>query len=107
MSGSELERIIYCSQARVPTSSLLVIADIPAVSQRNNVGDGLSGALATASERCSVSKTTANSFIASQSLMAPKSLKDGSGFSARTVSHHGVPSAGASSRTRSAIAAMV
>ena len=46
MSGCELERIVYCSRACVPTSSLLVIADILAVSQRNNVRDGLTGALA-------------------------------------------------------------
>lgn len=41
-----LERIVYCSRAKVPTDSLLVIADILAVSQRNNDRDRLTGALA-------------------------------------------------------------
>ncbi len=41
-----LERIVYCSRATVPTESLLVIAEILAVSQRNNDRDRLTGALA-------------------------------------------------------------
>lgn len=41
-----LERVVYCSQATVPTDSLLVIAEILAVSQRNNDRDHLTGALA-------------------------------------------------------------
>lgn len=41
-----LERLVYCSQATVPTDALLVIAEILAVSQRNNDRDGLTGALA-------------------------------------------------------------
>ncbi len=41
-----LERLVYCSRAKVPTESLLVIADILAVSQRNNDRDRLTGALA-------------------------------------------------------------
>jgi hypothetical protein len=40
-----LERIAYCSHARVSMDSLLVIADILAVSQRNNRRDGITGAL--------------------------------------------------------------
>lgn len=46
MSMPTLERMVYCSRALVPTSSLLVIADILAVSHRNNARDGLTGALA-------------------------------------------------------------
>lgn len=42
----QLERVVYCSRATVPTESLLVIADILAVAQRNNDRDGLTGALA-------------------------------------------------------------
>ncbi|MDB5420541.1 MAG: hypothetical protein JWR59_488 [Brevundimonas sp.] len=42
----QLERLVYCSRATVPTESLLVIADILAVAQRNNDRDGLTGALA-------------------------------------------------------------
>jgi len=41
-----LERLVYCSRSRVPTDSLLVIADILAVAHRNNERDGLTGALA-------------------------------------------------------------
>ena len=44
--GLTLERLVYCSAATVSTNSLLVIADILAVSQRNNLRDGLTGALA-------------------------------------------------------------
>ncbi len=40
-----LERIVYCSTATVKTDSLLAIADILAVSRRNNERDGLTGAL--------------------------------------------------------------
>ncbi len=40
------KRIVYCSRAKVPTDSLLVIAQILSVSQRNNDRDGLTGALA-------------------------------------------------------------
>jgi hypothetical protein len=42
----KLERVLYCSEATVPTESLLVIAEILAVSQRNNERDSLTGALA-------------------------------------------------------------
>jgi len=38
--------MVYCSRATVPTSSLLLISDILATSQRNNDRDGLTGALA-------------------------------------------------------------
>ncbi len=41
-----LERMVYCSRATVPTSSLLLISDILATSQRNNDRDGLTGGLA-------------------------------------------------------------
>jgi|SRR6478672_847991 len=41
-----LERLVYRSTASVPTNSLLLIADILSVSQRNNDRDGLTGALA-------------------------------------------------------------
>lgn len=41
-----LERIAYCSKATISMDSLLVIADILAVSQRNNARDQLTGALA-------------------------------------------------------------
>lgn len=41
-----LERLVYCSTATVPTDSLLLIAEILSVSQRNNDRDGLTGALA-------------------------------------------------------------
>lgn len=40
-----LERIAYSSIATIPLDSLLVIADILAVSQRNNARDRLTGAL--------------------------------------------------------------
>ena len=46
MTAVRLERLVYCSRALVPTSSLLVISDILAVSHRNNARDGLTGALA-------------------------------------------------------------
>ncbi|HEX8469772.1 MAG TPA: BLUF domain-containing protein [Brevundimonas sp.] len=42
----QLERLVYCSRATVPTDSLLVVAEILAVSQRNNDRDKLTGALA-------------------------------------------------------------
>ncbi|KQY75392.1 BLUF domain-containing protein [Brevundimonas sp. Root1423] len=41
-----LERLVYCSTAAVPTDSLVMIADILSVSQRNNDRDGVTGALA-------------------------------------------------------------
>lgn len=41
-----LERLVYCSRARVDTSSLQAISEILGVSQRNNQRDGLTGALA-------------------------------------------------------------
>ena len=44
MAGS-LERVAYSSTATVSLDSLLVIADILAVSQRNNARDRLTGAL--------------------------------------------------------------
>jgi hypothetical protein len=40
-----LERLAYCSRANVSMESLVVIADILAVSQRNNRRDGITGAL--------------------------------------------------------------
>lgn len=46
MTTSSLERLVYCSRSLVPTTSLLVIADILAVSHRNNERDSLTGALA-------------------------------------------------------------
>ena len=44
--GEALERLVYCSRARIDTASLQVIAEILGVSQRNNARDGLTGALA-------------------------------------------------------------
>lgn len=41
-----LERIVYCSKACVDTASLQTISEILGVSRRNNVRDGLTGALA-------------------------------------------------------------
>ena len=41
-----LERLTYCSRARVDTSSLQAISEILGVSRRNNVRDRLTGALA-------------------------------------------------------------
>ena len=41
-----LERIVYCSRARIDTTSLQAIAEILGVSQRNNAREGLTGALA-------------------------------------------------------------
>ena len=41
-----LERLVYCSKARGPTTSLLFISQIVGVSQRNNARDDLTGALA-------------------------------------------------------------
>jgi hypothetical protein len=40
-----LERLAYCSHANVPMDSLVMIADILAVSHRNNRRDGITGAL--------------------------------------------------------------
>lgn len=42
----DLERLVYCSRACVDTASLQSISEILGVSQRNNVRDGLTGALA-------------------------------------------------------------
>jgi hypothetical protein len=42
----KLERLVYCSRATVPTDSLLVVAEILSVSQRNNDRDRLTGVLA-------------------------------------------------------------
>ena len=44
--GEALERLVYCSRARIDTASLQAIAEILGVSQRNNACDGLTGALA-------------------------------------------------------------
>lgn len=44
--AARLERIVYRSDATVPTDALLNLAGILAVSQRNNARDGLTGALA-------------------------------------------------------------
>lgn len=44
--GEGLERLVYCSRARIDTASLQSISEILGVSQRNNARDGLSGALA-------------------------------------------------------------
>ena len=41
-----LERLVYCSRARVDTASLQTISELLGVSQRNNARDGLTGALA-------------------------------------------------------------
>jgi hypothetical protein len=41
-----LERVVYCSRARIDTASLQAISELLGVSQRNNVRDGLTGALA-------------------------------------------------------------
>jgi hypothetical protein len=41
-----LERLVYCSRARVDTASLQAISEVLGVSQRNNARDGLTGALA-------------------------------------------------------------
>ena len=41
-----LERVVYCSRARVDTGSLQAISELLGVSQRNNVREGLTGALA-------------------------------------------------------------
>ncbi|HYC75358.1 BLUF domain-containing protein [Brevundimonas sp.] len=41
-----LDRLVYCSRARVDTASLQVISELLGVSQRNNARDGLTGALA-------------------------------------------------------------
>ncbi len=47
LSRSEaLERLVYCSRARIDTASLQAISDLLGVSQRNNARDGLTGALA-------------------------------------------------------------
>lgn len=42
----DLERLVYCSKARIDTASLQAISELLGVSQRNNVRDGLTGALA-------------------------------------------------------------
>ena len=44
--GDVLERLVYCSRARIDTASLQAISEILGVSQRNNARDGLTGALA-------------------------------------------------------------
>jgi hypothetical protein len=44
--SADLERLLYASTAARPTDSLLNLAEILAVSQRNNDRDGLTGALA-------------------------------------------------------------
>jgi hypothetical protein len=44
----DLKRVIYCSKAAVPMSSLLNVASILAVSSRNNERDDISGLLAYA-----------------------------------------------------------
>ena len=41
-----LERLVYCSRARIDTASLQAISELLGVSQRNNVREGLTGALA-------------------------------------------------------------
>ncbi|MDY6925265.1 MAG: BLUF domain-containing protein [Pseudomonadota bacterium] len=41
-----LERLVYCSRARVDTGSLQAISEILGVSLRNNAREGLTGALA-------------------------------------------------------------
>lgn len=41
-----LERVVYCSRARIDTASLQAISELLGVSQRNNLRDGLTGALA-------------------------------------------------------------
>lgn len=41
-----LERVVYCSRARIDTASLQAISELLGVSQRNNARDGLTGALA-------------------------------------------------------------
>lgn len=41
-----LERLVYCSRACIDTASLQAISELLGVSQRNNVRDGLTGALA-------------------------------------------------------------
>lgn len=43
---SALERLVYCSRARVDTGSLQTISELLGVSRRNNARDGLTGALA-------------------------------------------------------------
>ena len=41
-----LERLVYCSRARIDTASLQAISELLGVSRRNNARDGLTGALA-------------------------------------------------------------
>ena len=48
---SGIERLVYCSTARIELDSLLAIADILAVSQRNNRRDHVTGALGYARGR--------------------------------------------------------
>lgn len=50
-SDGVIERLIYCSRAKISMDSLLVIADILAVSQRNNRRDHVTGALGYAGGR--------------------------------------------------------
>ena len=47
----QLERLVYCSRARVSMDSLLVISDILAVAQRNNRRDDVTGVLGYADGR--------------------------------------------------------
>lgn len=42
----DLERVVYCSKARIDTTSLQAISELLGVSQRNNAREGLTGALA-------------------------------------------------------------
>lgn len=50
MAG-RIERLVYCSTARIKMESLLTITDILAVSQRNNRRDHVTGALGYARGR--------------------------------------------------------
>lgn len=45
LASLELQRIVYCSQAAQPELALPMLADILAVSDRNNRRDGLTGVL--------------------------------------------------------------
>lgn len=44
--AGKLERLVYCSRACVDTASLQAISEILGISQRNNLRDDLTGALA-------------------------------------------------------------
>lgn len=46
VSTHDLVRLIYCSQARVPTDNLLALSAILSVASRNNARDGITGLLA-------------------------------------------------------------